>query len=138
MKTALLLSISLAAVLSGCNQSPSVLEYEIYGDAVTITRCDKNASGEIVIPDIIKNKPVTSIGKVGFFPRTTLTSITIPDNVNSIRDRAFYSCSSLESITILDSVTSTRERLFTHCYVLDSITIPNHVTPIGDYGLYNR
>ena len=35
------------------------LKYEIKGDAVTITGCDKKASGELIIAAIIEGKPVT-------------------------------------------------------------------------------
>ena len=42
------------------------LKYEIQGDAVTITGCDKKASGELIIPAIIEGKPVTSIGNEAF------------------------------------------------------------------------
>ena len=62
MRPVLLLSVTLPLLLGGCNQSSSVLKYEIHGDAVTITGCDEDVSGELVIPNAIKGKPVTSIG----------------------------------------------------------------------------
>ena len=36
--------------------------YEIADDEVTILGCDTNAIGTLVIPSIIENYPVTSIG----------------------------------------------------------------------------
>ena len=88
------------------------LKYEVKDSAVTISKCDKKASGTITIPATIEGNPVTSIGESAFFWCTRLTSITIPDSVTSIKDRAFGLCSSLTSITIPDSVTSIGENTF--------------------------
>ncbi len=41
-------------------------EYKIQGDTVTITGCDKNVSGALIIPVTIEGKPVTGIGKSAF------------------------------------------------------------------------
>ena len=106
------------------------LKYEVKDSAVTISKCDKKASGTITIPATIEGNPVTSIGESAFFWCTRLTSITIPDSVTSIKDRAFGLCSSLTSITIPDSVTSIGENTFRSCSSLTSITIPDSVTNI--------
>mgnify|MGYP003896807675 CR=1 FL=1 len=107
------------------------LKYEIKGDKVTITGTNKRPSGELIIPNIIEGKPVTSIGDYAFFLCESLTSITIPDSVTSIGDDAFAECTSLTSINIPDSVTSIGDAAFTDCYSLTSITIGNGVTSIG-------
>ena len=43
------------------------IKYKITGDAVTITGCDKKASGALIIPAAIEGKPVTSIGEWAFY-----------------------------------------------------------------------
>lgn len=68
------------------------LKYVIEGDAVTITGCDKKASGELIIPAMIEGKPVTKIEEEAFLLFTNLTSITIPDSVNSIGENTFWNC----------------------------------------------
>ncbi len=123
MRCALLLTVSLAVVLSGCNQIPSVLKYEIHGDSVTITGCDEDVSGELVIPDTIKGKAVTSIRYRAFDDCSSLTSITIPDSVTSIGEHAFGYCTSLTNITIPDSVTSIGSFAFYRCTNLISVII---------------
>ena len=68
------------------------LKYEIKGDAVTITGCDKTASGALTIPATMEGRTVTSIGNSAFRVCTSLTGITIPDSVTSIGERAFEGC----------------------------------------------
>ena len=108
------------------------LKYEIKGDAVTITGCDREASGALKIPATIEGKTVTSIGDKAFAFCTSLTSITIGDGVISIGEYAFDRCSSLTSITIPDSVTSIGAKAFYLCTSLASVTIPDGVISIGD------
>ena len=110
---------------------PVILAHEIHGDAVTVTSCPIRASGEIVIPQNIENRPVTNIGRFAFRGCTRLTAITIPDGVTSVGDGAFQSCTSLTSITIPDGVTSIGQRTFRYCTGLTNIAIPDSVTSIG-------
>ena len=107
------------------------LKYEIKGDAVTITGCDRNASGKLVIPATIEGKTVASIAERAF-TQCLLTSIMIPDSVTLIGNGAFQWCLKLTSITIPDSVNSIGDSAFSGCTSLKSITIPDSVTRIGD------
>ncbi len=151
MRSALLLSVSLPLLLGSCGEKSSsegsesasenptapseevkpALKYEIQGDAVTITGCDKKASGILIIPSRIEGKPVTRIGKSAFSRCYSLTSIRIPDSVTSIGKEAFSACTSLTSISIPDSVTSIGKHAFSSSD-LTSITIPDGVTSIGE------
>ena len=80
------------AVIDGINYSlnDETLEAEVaenYGEEY---------SGDIIIPETVdydgKTYSVTSIGDGAFVYCSGLTSITIPNNVNSIGDEAFYGC----------------------------------------------
>ena len=61
---------------------------------------------------------------------SSLTSVTIPNSVDSIADLAFADCSSLKSITIPNSVTSLGWRAFFDCESLTSVNIGNSITTI--------
>ena len=64
---------------------------------------------------------------------TSLTSITIPNNVTSIEDSLFEYCTSLPSINIPNGVTSIGSKAFLGCASLANVTIPADVTSIGGY-----
>ncbi len=114
------------------NADPLTYE-EVVGDTVTITDCDENASGALVIPSSYQGKPVTKIGDDAFYRCRSLTSVTIPDSVTSIGGWVFSGCSSLTSVTIPDSVTSIGWDAFQDCSSLTSVTIPDSVTSIGNF-----
>ncbi|MDX2109139.1 MAG: leucine-rich repeat domain-containing protein [Verrucomicrobiota bacterium] len=115
------------------------LTYDLSGNpvAATITDCNDNATGALVIPDTLGGAPVTSIGDGVFYSCSSLTSVTIPNNVTSIGDFAFYYCRSLTSVTIPNSVISIGNSAFYNCTSLTSITIPNSVTSIADGAFYD-
>lgn len=103
------------------------------GDSYSVSHCENDAKGELVIPATYNGKPVTSIGNSAFYFCRYLTSITIPNSVTSIGSSAFYYCLNLPSITIPNSVTSIGSSAFYYCMDLTSVIIPNSVTSIGSY-----
>lgn len=91
------------------------------------------------VPSSLKKVTINSgdIPGYAFSNCSSLTSITIGNNVTSIRNFAFDDCSSLTSITIPDSVRSIGHNAFWSCSSLTSITIPDSVTSIGDYAFFD-
>ena len=94
-----------------------------------------DTTGEHIIKYTLKDK--TSIGNYAFQSCTSLTSVTIPDNITSIGERAFNYCSILTNITIPNGVTIIDNEVFSQCYSLRSVTIPNGVTSIN-YGAFDE
>ncbi len=113
-----------ALLVAGCGEKVSPhLKYETEGDAVTITGCDKKASGALTIPAAIEGKSVTSIGKKAFAFCSSLTGITTPGSITSIGRSAFFNCASLTSIAIGDNVTSIGKGAFAGCSALTTIEV---------------
>jgi hypothetical protein len=92
----------------------------------------KYTSGQITIPSTANGYKVISVGRIAFSGCTELTSVSIPDGVESISSQAFYYCKKLADVSIPNSVTSIGSGAFQDCAKLTSITIPNSVTTIGE------
>jgi hypothetical protein len=75
---------------------------------------------------------IKSIGVSGFADCKKLQSVVIPESVTSIGSHAFRSCISLNSVVIPDSVTEIGSHAFGSCSSLTSIVIPESVTSISD------
>ena len=100
------------------------------------------SAGEITLSNLMAleiGQCVTSIGSGMCSGCTSLTSVTIPNNVTSIDGSAFYGCSGLRRFNsdvdgvfnIPSGVTSIRDSAFRGCSNLTSLTIPSSVTSIG-------
>ena len=101
-------------------------EYYVNSDnTVTIERgkYTDDIIGDVVIPDTIDGRSVTSISYSAFEGCTRLTSIVIPDSVTYIGENAFRNCTGLTSIVIPDSVTYIGNYAFEGCTRLKSINV---------------
>ena len=109
----------------------SMFEYKSNGQGeIIITKCDTSASGNIDIPDIIDGLPVRYIGKYAFKKCEKITSINIPNSVNTIDYAAFYYCTSLKSVSIGNNVKTIDGFAFAYCRSLEKVVIPNSVNTI--------
>jgi hypothetical protein len=75
---------------------------------------------------------VTIIGASTFAYCNSLITVTIPNGVTTIGNDAFYQCENLTSVTIPDSVKNIEQQAFQSCASLTSVTIGNGVNTIGD------
>ncbi len=77
------------------------------------------------------------IGMEAFASCSSLTSIDIPNGIDSIGYGAFHNCSGLKSVSIPDSVTRIDAHAFRNCSSLKNISIPNSVTTISMYAFFD-
>ncbi len=119
----------------------------------------KGKGGDVVIPD---DEGITSIGAFAFchynldnerevekdedgyydidlkkdpLGNNTVTSVVIPDGVETISKYAFYNCKILRDVTLPESCETISEYAFAKCDVLENINLEN-VKIVLDYGLY--
>ena len=111
------------------------LFYSLIGEGYVIIGCPASLSGDLVIPDSYNGLPVIGINN-GAFGGTALTSVTIPDSINSIGEQAFTGCENLTSVSIGNGVTSIGYAAFYNCSNLSSLTVGNSVTSIGDHAFW--
>ena len=86
---------------------------------------------DVVIPDRIDNKKVTSIADSAFREKS-ITSVVFGQYVESIGNYAFYSCRSLSKLDFSkSSVKTIGDYAFTVCKSLESIEFPESLESIG-------
>jgi hypothetical protein len=100
-------------------------------------------TGAVKIPATIEGMPVKEIGGHAFkglfyIPPgsgqgTTITSVTIPQGVTTIREYAFEGCAGLTSVAIPDSVTEIEKYAFQGCYAQWSVDSTGKQSP--KYGI---
>jgi hypothetical protein len=100
-----------------------------FKNTIAITKY-KGSATAVIIPATINNFPVTRIDRDAFKNNKSITSVTIPNGVDTIYSSAFEGCTSLTSVTIPNSVTYIGIAAFKDCTKLTDIIIPNGVTQI--------
>ena len=88
-----------------------------------------NASNYSGLEKVLNN--INSIQR-SMFEDSGITSITIPNNIQTIEKEAFYSCRNLTNITIQGDITSVGDRAFSGCNALTNITLSEGLTTIGE------
>ena len=111
-------------------------QYLIIDGNAMIYKYEGNASNVIIPSNILVDGisyEITEIADSSFASCTSLTSITIPNNILRIDAFAFFDCTKLKSVTFEEEskLTSIGEGAFYNCQSLTSIVIPNSVTWIG-------
>ena len=106
------------------------LTYQLEADRAIVTQCDKSAE-EVVIPEKIAGKPVTEIAEDAFQFCENLTSVEIPDTVQTIGKNAFWSCHKLQHVTLPKNLAAVGDNCFRSCGLLAELEIPVTLQKIG-------
>ena len=114
-------------ILSASDRTVEMVGHGIYGD--------------IVIPSSVKfnnfDFTVIRIGGSAFTNGADIehqiTSVSLPNTIESIGGYAFNSCFSLKEISIPEGVTTIEPGTFMWCEALEKIKLSDNITAIGDY-----
>ena len=93
-------------------------------------------SGRWAIDKVLLPPTLKKIGSFAF-QGTALTSVNIPDNVETIKECAFSQVRQLQEVHLPDSLTSLGNYAFAECRSLRTIKIPTKLKTIPDYTFQN-
>ena len=115
---------------SGSIHIPETVTYN--GKTYNVTKIDGDAFYHCVnVTSVVLPNSIESIGDCSFAGCKGLTSLTLPSNLKRIDSEAFNSCSGLTTITVPVSVTSIGSGAFINCSKLSTINLPPDLTDIG-------
>ena len=97
---------------------------------VTVASLDENVHNEDNVRKIV------GIADNAFYYCTAMTSVTIPEGIETIGDWAFAGCISLTEIVLPDTVTEIGEGAFHGCTNVTSFTFSKKLTKIDDFAFY--
>lgn len=112
----LLLCFVIAVATNGQAHEVDNIDYELRTDGTAWVEDGKKTQGDVTIPSKIevdgKEYTVVGIDTNAFFYNTSITSVTLPDNLKYINGGAFSNCYNLENIN----------------------NIPKHIEKLGEKG----
>ena len=74
------------------------IEYISYGEYAVVTGCQGAVEDVLTVPEDIEGIPVTAIADEAFMGQSVMSTVIIPESVESIGSRAFAGCSSLRMV----------------------------------------
>ncbi len=94
---------------------------------------NSSTSPKIKTLNFDSNSQCTSIGTYAFAGLTDLTSIVLPQSINTIWDFAFYNCSALTSadFSACSNLTALNYSVLRNCTSLTNVVLNNNVQTIG-------
>lgn len=98
--------------------------------------CSSLFSGLINLTSVSLPDTLETLGNNAFNGCTALTSVTLPDSLETIGGGAFANCTALSYVYIPASVVTIGGGAFTNCTSLTSITIPPSVRTVGGSAFY--
>ena len=108
--------------------------YELMPDNSVKIDLYAGSDTELVLPDNIDGKKVSTLGTKMFFNsniRDSITKVVVPEGVTDIDVAAFFGCSSLNEVSLPSTLQEIRYGAFYNCAALSNITIPASLTKIG-------
>ena len=92
---------------------------------------------EVTVPSQINGETVLALGDGCFAGCTEITTVHLPDSLETIGHSAFADCTALRGIYITEAVTVIGEEAFSSCTALEAVSIPRSVTTVGPRAFQN-
>ena len=89
-------------------------------------------SSELTIPETLDGVSVLHIGGGCFAGCDSLTTVILPEKLQTIGDRAFWECSALRGIAIPNTVSTIGAEAFYGCGELEAVYLSGGITAIGE------
>lgn len=105
-------------------------------EGVAVLHIGEQAFVNLLVTSVTIPNGVESIDNGAFGYCSALTNVSVPDSVTIIDANAFYECSALENITLPTQLETIGTSAFQYCYSLKSIDIPNSVKTLGNASFY--
>ncbi len=91
---------------------------------------------QYAVKTLVVEEGVTHLGTCAFDQFGQLTTVSLPDSLESIGERAFHYCYSLEAIEIPDSVTVMEPGVFNQCRSLRAVKLSESLTVLERHTFY--
>lgn len=88
---------------------------------------------EITVPSRYQGKPVVGIANGAFKGNTSITKVTLSQDVQKIGREAFYGCTSLTSLEVRKGCTEIGFAAFAGCTALSQISLPSTLSALPAY-----
>lgn len=112
-------------------QEPAMPHFSINGGLLRFDSSLYTGPSELTVPASIQGQTVTGLAPGCFENCTELTTVILPDTLETIGARAFAGCTSLRGIAIPEGVRTLGKETFTGCQALEAVSVPASVTAIG-------
>ena len=106
-------------------------QYEENSDGTIAITLYTGSDADVVIPDAINEKEVSSIRWGAFSFQDQLISVTIPNTVTVIDSACFQKCKSLKTVVLSENLVDLGASAFQYCESLTEITLPERLTEIN-------
>jgi len=106
-------------------------EYKLLDNEVIITGY-VGEGGDVVIPGMISDRPVTAITGERMFRKADVTSLVIPAGIKEMGNSVFSDMKNLEKVTFKDGIEKIGFGAFAGCKKLEEVILPSTLKEIDD------
>ena len=112
-------------------EEPDMPYFSVTGGLLKFDSSLYTGPSELIVPASLQGQTITGIAPGCFENCTELTTVILPDTLETIGARAFAGCTSLRGIAIPEGVKTLGKEAFSGCPALEAISVPASITAIG-------